>query len=202
MRTKKTVVILASGKAGAGKTTVSDYLLSKLKDTFSMDVLEYGFADPIKYIAEAYGGWDRKKDERGRTFLQGIGQVWRDYDQDIWVKHFLNQLDKKSGMFPKNFVVIDDWRFPNELAYLQNNPMLDIITVRVFGRQGELSDANWADVSENSLPESTTEYLGYYRGTRDKFGYDFSIDNSVTMEALDRKLDIILAEISKEYIVE
>jgi hypothetical protein len=197
-RTRKTVVILISGKAGAGKTTIGELMIKKLKDTFSMDVMEYGFADPIKYIAEAYGGWNKEKDERGRSFLQNIGRVWRDYDQDIWVKHFLRQLDNRAGMFPKNFAVIDDWRFPNEVDYLKKNPMLDIVTIRVFGRHAEMPDSNWADVSETSLTEFSFEWLW---PQWDGF-YNFSIDNSGSIDELNTKADIILSALEKQYIVE
>jgi len=203
MRTKKTVVILVSGKAGSGKTTVADKLIEKLKKIPSMDVMDYGFADPLKFIAKAYGGWNGEKDQKGRKLLQDIGRIFREYDKNIWVKHFLNQLDKQSGMFPKNFVIIDDWRFPDELSYLKTNPLLDIVTIRIFGRQGDLSDDNWKDISENSLPEVPYEALKFaHTGSPPPSGYNITVDNSCDLELLDHKLEVILAEIEKQYIVE
>ncbi len=202
MRTRKTVIVLISGKAFAGKSTVGEKLAKGLKDKFGMDIMEYGFADPIKYIAKSFAGWNGEKDEKGRKLLQDIGRIFREYDEDIWVKHFLNQLDKKSGILPKNFAIIDDWRFPNELNYLKKNPILDVVTIRVFGRgglNGELS----SDVSENSLPEATRESLG--NCTLDILEpidyYDFSIENKEDMDVLEHKLEVILAELQKQYIV-
>lgn len=197
-RTRKTCVILLSGKAGAGKSTAGDMLEKKLLDIPSISVLRYGFADPLKYQAKAYFGWDGKKDDRGRKLLQDIGRIGREYDIDIWVKHFLNQLDKKAGILPFNFSIIDDWRFPNELAYLQKNPLLDIVSIRVFGRGG-LNGETANDVSENSLPEADFESLE--RETSQPY-YDFAIDNRDDLELLERKLDLVLAEIEKQYIVE
>lgn len=193
MRTRKTLVILVSGKAGSGKNVVAEKLVAKLTDIPSMTVLPYGFADPIKYIAKAYLGWDEEKDERGRRLLQKIGADGREYDQDIWVKHFLNQLDKRAEMFPFNFAVISDWRFPNEYAFLLKNPLIDVVTVRVFGRGG-LDGENALDISENSLPEVSKESSSW--------NYDFVVDNSGTLEELDSKVDKILSSISEQYIVE
>lgn len=205
MRTKKTVVVLVSGKAGSGKSTLATKLREKLENELSMDTMLYAFANPIKYIASAFGEWDGKKDEEGRKFLQQIGRIFRDYKEEIWVKHMLNQLDKQSGMFPKNFVLVDDWRFPNELAYLRKNPLLDIITIRVFGRGGLEGDTA-LDVSENSLPEISEEYINgdvkTVLGTESQKIYDFQIENSGDLELLNHKLDVVLAEIRKQYIVE
>lgn len=203
MRTKKTVVILVSGKAGSGKDTVGDILKSKLRDIKDIEVMLYGFANPIKFIAQAYGGWDKKKDERGRKLLQQIGGVFREYDADIWAKHFINQLDKFPGLFPPNFVIISDWRFPNELNFLKNNPLLDIVTIRVFGRGG-LEGETASDVSENSLPEATKEHLqaASYEEFEPYLYYDFCIENSGDIELLNHKLEVVLAEIQKQFILE
>lgn len=192
-RTKKTVVILVSGKAGSGKTTVADFLYENLSNKDSLTVFRYGFADPIKFMCEAYAGWNKEKDERGRKLLQQQGQIYREYDENIWVKHFLTQLDRKSGMFPFNFAVIHDWRFPNEHAYLLTNPLLEVVTIRVFGRGG-LDGEIALDVSENSLPEVTADGFTW--------SYDFTVDNSGSIEQLNEKLEALLDSIERKYIIE
>jgi hypothetical protein len=197
MRTKKTVVILISGKAGSGKGTVAQILDDKLK-ALDMDTMMYGFADPLKYIAKAFFGWNGEKDEKGRKLLQQIGAVGRQYDENIWVTHFLNQLDKRAGIFPKHFALISDWRFPNELNYLKSNPLLDIVTIRVFGRGG-LEGENSLDSSENSLPEVSEESL--QKETLQPY-YDFTVDNGIDIEVLKMKLDLVLGQLQKQYIIE
>lgn len=202
-RTRKTVVILISGKAGSGKTTIAEMLTQKLQDIPSLRVFRYGFADPLKYIAKAYMGWDGKKDDKGRKLLQEQGRIGREYDQDIWVKHFMNQLDKQAGILPFNFALVHDWRFPNELAYLKKNPLIDVVTIRVFGRGG-LNGETASDVSENSLPEASVEHLesSTYEEFEPMLYYDFIINNNVGIEQLNEKLDQVLASIEKQYIVE
>lgn len=200
-RTRKTVVILVSGKAGSGKSKVASELEKKLNEVGGLTVFRYSFADPIKYIAKAFIKWDGEKDEKGRKLLQEQGRIGREYDKDIWVKHFLNQLDRKAGMFLFNFAIIDDWRFPNELAYLRNNPLFDVVTIRVFGRNGQMPGETATDVSENSLPEVRDERLDMGRLAGD-YLYDFQLQNNTEEELLNHKLDVILADISKQYIVE
>lgn len=198
-RTRKTVVILLSGKAGSGKTTVADMLENKINDEPSLSILRYAFASPIKYIAKAFIGWDGEKDEKGRVLLQDLGKVGRDYDEHIWVKHFLNQMDKQSGILPFNFAIVDDWRFPNELAYLKNNPLLELVTIRMFER-GSLNGKTASDVSENSLPEVDVEYIPNFSDA--DHWYDYQIRNDETLDILDKKLDLILADIKNKYVIE
>ena len=199
MRTRKTTVILISGKAESGKSTTAELLESKLKGKEGLDVVRYSFANPIKYIAQAFGGWNKEKDPKGRRFLQSIGKSFREYDINIWVKHFLNQMDKHKGPIPVNFYLIDDWRFPDEYSYLKSNPLLDVLAVRITGRGG-LSGDEAADSSENSLPEPIDEYYGNGKG--DAYGYDFVIENSGDIELLSSKIDIVLSVLEKQYIVE
>lgn len=201
-RTRRTVVILISGKAGSGKSTVAGEITKKLQKIENLTVMPYGFADPIKYIAKAYFGWDGEKDNKGRRLLQQIGFIGREYNEDLWVEHFIKQLDKRAGIYPFNFAVISDWRFPNELNFLEKNPLLDTITIRVFGRGG-LQGANANDVSETSLLEVGDEVLTAPTDLDETgFYYDFQINNDCSLEELDTKIDTILSYISKQYIVE
>lgn len=197
MRTRKTVVVLVSGKAGAGKTTVRDKLYDKLLYlSDNMEIMKYSFANPLKFMAQAFIGWDKQKDERGRRLLQKLGQDGREYDEHIWCKHLLNQLDKSKEPFPPSFIFIDDWRFRNEVQFFQSNPMLDVVTIRVFGRGG-LEGENANDVSETELQDSGLEYLEFIPAL-----YNFAINNSGDIDKLETKLDAVLAEILKQYIVE
>ena len=204
MRTRKTVIVLISGKARNGKTTVADLLEKKLEDIPSMRIFRYAFAGPIKYIAKAFMNWDGEKDEKGRRLLQEQGRIGRDYDQDIWVKHLLNQMDKKTNILPFNFVIVDDWRFPNELAYLQTNPILDVVTIRVLGRSLDMPGNTASDISENSLPEASEEHLkaGSYSEFEPMLYYDYIINNNEDLNLLESKVDMVLSQISKQYIVE
>lgn len=193
MRTRRTLILLISGLAGAGKTTVSDLIKKQINDRYpELKVVTYSLSNPIKYIAQAFMDWDKEKDYKGRRLLQQIGFVGREYDEEIWVKHLLNQLDRNFGdisrIYPVNVVLIDDWRFPNELEALRKNPLLDVVSIRIMYRGG-LRDESALDVSETSLPE-------------DESHYDFVIDNGSSLESLTEKVGVLLEKIEKQYIVE
>jgi len=189
MRTKKTVVILVSGLAGSGKNTVSEMLhvvLSNIDKNITTDL--YSLAEPIKYMSRAFLGWNGEKDDSGRRLLQNLGKVGREYDIDIWVKHMFNQLDKRHT-FPVNFVIVTDWRFPNEKEYIESNPMSEVYTVRVVGRKTSIANEELAkDVSEISLTDDGE--------------YDAIIDNVSDLEALEKQVDILASAIQDKYIVE
>lgn len=191
MRTKKTVVILVSGKAGSGKSTVAKILLDKLIEIPEISAMRYAFASPIKFVARSVGGWDGQKDEKGRKLLQDIGRVFREYDPIIWVKHMFRQVDDNSDILPLNFVVVEDWRFLNEYDAIKKSRIMDVVTIRVIGRQAELPGNTASDISEHGLPEAG-----------DKL-YDFIIDNVGTIEDLERLLhQYVEIKLSEQYIVE
>ena len=192
--------MLISGKAHSGKSTTKDFLIEKLSKIDGIRLFPYSFADPLKYMAKAFGGWNGEKDELGREFLQGIGKVFRKYDKDIFCKHLINQMDKSNNVFPPHFVLVDDWRFLNEAEFFTKNPIFDVIKIRIFGRgglDGQLAD----DESEVELPE--VNYEVYENGLN--YGiYNITVDNKpeVSLETLSSKLDIALKVISENYIVE
>lgn len=129
-----------------------------------------------------------------------MGKVGRAYNENVWVKHLLVQLDRKFGsksqIYPTNVVIVDDWRFPNELSYLKENPLIDVVTVRLTGRGG-LSGQLANDVSETSLPD--IEDKSYWESP---LVYTCILSNAGDLEQLDLDVGVFLQQIAKQYIVE
>lgn len=109
------ILIGLCGKAQVGKDTTADFL-----------VMHHGFkkmalADYLKDVAE-HGGWNGEKDTKGRTYLQHLGDVMREYDKDIFLNEIVGRIRtyqtfcKGNGIEPR--VVISDVRLPAEIESL------------------------------------------------------------------------------------
>jgi dephospho-CoA kinase len=190
MLNKKLLVILFSGKAGVGKTTSAMLLKVLLENKYV--VRRASFAESLKDIAFQMG-WNGEKDKKGRKLLQDIGYVGREYNKNVWVSKTLN--NALSDPFPPDIIIIDDWRFPNEIDFIKQDLLYKPISIRIYAPNREIlkNTPEYNDVSETSLPEYTKESLEY---ASNNF-YNFIIDNSDNMEELNKKLEKIYSELLK-----
>lgn len=116
-------ITLLTGPAGVGK------------DTFARDILEgerrtaaIAFADYLKFSATSLG-WNGLKDKRGRTFLQHLGDVVREYDKDFWAKYVAYQINDNPVI---DHWIITDTRFDNEYLYIRDAfPDADIEVIKL-----------------------------------------------------------------------
>lgn len=121
---------------GAGKTTLAEGLASIINSTPDMagSVSIVSFAANIKsaamFMVEGIAGkgpFDKTEVILGdsvtyRDVLLGLGQLARSWDPDFWLKSALCEMERRSSeTCGPNIFIIDDMRFPNELAYLMNN---------------------------------------------------------------------------------
>lgn len=112
-------VILISGKQGAGKTSLANYLVSILPKSTRLS-----FADPIRSLVKGILdaardiGLDLPEKIEARTLMQFLGTEWgrREIDDLIWVNHA-----KKQTKNPDHeFFIFDDCRFRNEFDAFPN----------------------------------------------------------------------------------
>ena len=113
------LLLLISGKAGAGKDTFADSIAS-------LGFHKYSFAKVLKDEALS-GGWDGQKDFRGRVLLQQLGTVWRNYEPDHWIRRLQESITH-------DLVAITDCRYRNEISLMQTwgrENGYSVVTVRI-----------------------------------------------------------------------
>lgn len=123
-------LLLISGSMGAGKTTVARHVRKYAQEDGYMPA-SLKFADPLYEIHDAameilqrYGHNVKGVD---RTFLQILGTNWgrRCLGENFWVDLVTPRI-RALLSHPKSIVVIDDVRFPNELAIASQFPSLTV----------------------------------------------------------------------------
>lgn len=104
------------GKMGAGKTTISDYVISHNNNVYKLS-----FASLLKDMILKSGLCTKeelwgKKTDFSRLMLQKIGTdiIRNQIDQDFWVKKMKEVIDGLSEINENVKIIIDDVRFKNE----------------------------------------------------------------------------------------
>lgn len=132
----KPFIITLSGKAGSGKDTVADMLVTELrKKDYPTGV--FSFAAALKQITfDLWGCRSYTQEEKQATIevhqplpttikvrklLQDVGMLMRQIDENIWVDkvyrdiQLLDEFTDHTTLYHPLVAVITDCRFPNEL---------------------------------------------------------------------------------------
>lgn len=177
-------IILISGKAEHGKSTLAKYLKEQLENEGEKVATDL-FAKYIKGYLRDFYGWDGvTKDEFYRTKLQQLGT-------DI-IKEKLNYKAFHAKRLAEDiqiigddfdFIIIDDCRFKDEVYTMKAMFPEECIIVRVnrYGFKSKLTKDQLKHKSECDL---------------DDFKFDYILDvNSDNMSKLYREYDRLLEDI-------
>jgi len=188
-------IVGVSGKAGAGKDTLVDYMQSRLTDS-GMDSDRFAFAKGVKIFGKRYFGEicdPVVKDPTSRLVLQGIGQMMRsEVSEDYWVnraRHLITEKAQQAGPSKDLVIFITDVRYKNEADALSvknweffNTGNIDEtkLLVRINGRTSLTGEA--------ALHPSETDLDDYT-------DFDTVYDNVASLEDLYAYGDAVLKRI-------
>ena len=162
------------GPMCSGKTTVAN-LIKELDERYEI----FSFGKKIKDIA--YDVFDMK--QKDRTLLITIADKFREIDEDIWAKYVVKQTNDK------DFCLIDDLRFQNELNYLNDWQIICLTTpenVRIE-RLKKIYTENFKDHIKNMKHISETDTLSFPKNT---IYIDTNIEYSQLKDILKTSLNI------------
>lgn len=164
------ILIGLAGRARVGKDTTADYLI--LRHRF----IKMAFADYLKQVAEL-GGWNGLKDERGRRYLQHLGDTMREYEPNIFVNEIRSKIAwcERYGNEPR--IVVSDVRLVTEIEALKKiGAQVWLIKRNVIGAQAHQTEM----LDENS------------------YKFDYVFDNNGSFDQLYSGIDQAITEHAKK----
>jgi|Deesub1362A_J573_1020465.scaffolds.fasta_scaffold00166_72 dephospho-CoA kinase len=177
------LVIGLVGGIGSGKTTVSEYLSSKYGAS------QHRFSQILMDIL------DRLYLPHKREYLQKLGASLRaELGMDVIVNAFKKDLEKD----PSNLIVIDGIRYDNEVEMLRsfennilifiNAPVRDRYVRAVTRKEKGEASMTFAEFLESEMRETEQRIEVIGRKA------DYIVDNTGTIEELQKKIDEIMKE--------
>jgi dephospho-CoA kinase len=182
------VKIALTGKLRAGKDEVAQYLY--IRHGFN----RVAFGDALKRHAHEVFPWIPQS-SKPRALFQAFGQLMREIDPDVWVKH-AERAVKGAIDFRVNTgaervgIVLTDVRQANEVAWCRENGFTLIrVTAPDEVRIARAIEAGDSFV-ENDLVHSTELAI-------DGFEVDYEIVNDGSVDDLKAQVDAIVADIKE-----
>jgi hypothetical protein len=196
-------IIGLSGHAGAGKTETAQRLSRVLETQLDCGPWELvAFAAPVKKYAAGIMGvsldfideWKRKPepppmwDKSVRNLLQFIGNGFRKFDQEVWVRKLAASL-KPGGNY-----IIHDLRYPNEARWIRSQGGLLVRVWRpeadnlVMDCESETSFDSWDTELRSTHPKGGEVNISKL-SSLDKPSFDYVIINDGSTLQLQKKVE-------------
>lgn len=176
---EKPYLIGLTGKGGAGKDTVADYLVDKY------GFLHLKFGTVLYEIARKYFGME----EKDRNLLQDIGKAMRSVDPLF----FVNFVEREILKNPEKNIVISDLRQGNEKAILENFSGKRKLVLREVVADFETRRKRQELRDGVIIPESVMKAQEQRPIETEMDSWHLpALDNNEDMESLYRKVDELL----------
>lgn len=164
-----------TGHMGSGKSAAAEYITQK----YSFVLMR--ISGKMREISQEL------ELEITRDLLQGIGEFFREFDEDVWIRYLGKQIQASSES-----IVVDDIRRLNEVEYLKSlgfriiriESSSETRKMRIESRMNKkISDQDWRRWS-NHLTETQVNQLPV----------DFTIKNKGTLDDLNNEIDYLLSK--------
>lgn len=180
--------IALCGKMRSGKDVIAHHLYIR----YRYDKVAFG--DALKRLAhETFP--DVGVLSKPRALYQQFGQLMREIDPDVWVKHVERRIEGtinyRKSTDDNIGVVITDLRQPNEYEWARANGFTIIHVTAPDELRVERAIAAGDDFTEADLSHETEQHV-------DGFEVDAEIVNDGTVEELQAKVDAIVAKLEAE----
>lgn len=165
-------LFLISGKAGSGKNEVANIIHDNLPKTVVSSLSKY-----IKLFATEMTTWQfNDENNKPRTFLQNIGDDLRNIDKNFLTKRLMEDIKLYKKYYDN--VILSDVRLINEIEYFQEQPDLEVITIRVNSNE---SKRNLTIEEKNHLTETEL----------DNYQFDYVIENEFNVNLKEEVINIL-----------
>src|SRR5690625_1725156 len=202
--------IALTGRMRSGKSTAATHLCSEY------NFREVAFGDELKRYADGLlSGSNAYPDEyidtgevcpidgdpiikkrKNRRLYQDFGQLMRQLDEDVWIRHAAKMIAVWENSRNVDGVVVPDLRQPNEYEWARANSFVIIRINAPDELRIERARAVGDDFDIADLTHETERHV-------DTFAVDYEVNNSGDIRDLERQIDEIMTELlsDKETIV-
>ncbi len=167
--------IALTGRMRSGKDTVADYLT----DIYGFQ--RFAFADGIRATCALALPHILAQGRKPRKLYQGVGQDFRKYDPDVWIRYTFNEIEASR---PES-VIITDMRQPNEYRYLKVKGFYIVRVNASYETRLERMRAAGDDFDPADLDHETEKHF-------DTFTVDYELYNDGPLEQLEAQVDAML----------
>jgi dephospho-CoA kinase len=178
------------GKMRSGKDTLAEYAIE------NYDFTRFAFGDGIREICGILFPEQMKDGNKPRSLLQGVGQMMRQIDNDVWVNKCFSEIETERLMcvtaVGKDIVnpIITDLRQPNEYQRCKDEGYIiikvhcdeDLRIKRILEKNDKFN--------VNDLYHETEMHI-------DTYDCDFVISNNGSIEELYKQFDEIIIKHAK-----
>lgn len=186
-----TVKLALCGRMRSGKDAIAEYLVA------NYGFKRFAFGDGIREVCRQLYPEQFEGGAKPRALLQGVGQSLRAFDEDVWVKRTIYDINTEifsnatvigDRVLSSARIVVSDLRQPNEEKALRSE---GFVIIRVTAPE-DLRIQRMLAVGDAFNPDDLTHDTESYI---DSFEVDYEVTNAGTLGELYAQVNEFIAEL-------